>query len=293
MVSGSFTAAGDQPVDVKLKLTIGYDGTDFRGSQRQANARTVQQELERAFEQIGDCRVAVSLAGRTDRGVHAVGQVASCDDIRPEMGETHLVSALNQLLSGDIAVSQVERVHQRFHPRFDATWREYRYRLWVGGKQPLAGRQAWVRRRPLHLEPMVRAADRLVGTHDLASFTGGGEGVPWSARAQAPRGTTRTILHCGVREIAPWWGTVPGTGTGLEIRVVADGFLPQMVRTITGGLVAVGQRDQEPEWFDALLRSTDRRTGPTLAPAHGLILWRVGYGNEVPDPDPDDRQHAG
>jgi len=283
---------GCRPRPVKLKLTIGYDGAGFIGSQRQANARTVQGDLERACEILADRPVAVTLAGRTDRGVHAVGQVAACMDMRPEMTVDRVQSALNRILPDDVGVSHLDRVEAGFHPRFDATWREYRYRLFVGGKQPLAGRQVWVRRRDLDAAAMSVAAASLRGTHDMASFTGGGEGVPWSARSLAKRGTTRKILHCSVRRTEGWWGTTPGSGYGLEIRVVADGFLPQMVRTIVGGLVAVGQGDREPTWFPDLLAMADRRRGPVLAPAHGLILWRVGYGNDVPDPDPNDNKHA-
>jgi tRNA pseudouridine38-40 synthase len=277
---------------VKLKLTIGYDGADFVGSQRQANVRTVQGDLERACEILADQPVAVTLAGRTDRGVHAVGQVAACMDMRPGMKVGRIQSALNRILPDDVGVSHVVRVEDGFHPRFDATWREYRYRLLVGSKQPLAGRQAWVRRQELDASMMSVAASSLCGTHDMASFTGGGEGVPWSKRSQAKRGTTRTISHCSVRRTDGWWGTVPGSGYGLEVRVVADGFLPQMVRTIVGGLVTIGQGDEEPTWFPDLLATADRRRGPVLAPAHGLILWRVGYGNDVPDPDPDDNKHV-
>jgi tRNA pseudouridine38-40 synthase len=277
---------------VKLKLTLGYDGAGFVGSQRQVNARTVQGDLERACEILADQPVAVTLAGRTDRGVHAVGQVAACMDIRPEMPVERVRSALNQILPDDLGVSHLERVEAGFHPRFDATWREYRYRILVGSKQPLAGRQVWVRRRELNAATMSVAAASLQGTHDMASFTGGGEGVPWATRSHAKRGTTRTISLCSVQRIEGWWGTTPGSGDGVEIRVVADGFLPQMVRTIVGGLVSIGQGDEEPRWFPDLLALADRRRGPALAPAHGLILWRVGYGNDVPDPDPNDNKHA-
>jgi len=195
-------------------------------------------------------------------------------------------NALNRLLPDDIAVSEVSRVAAGFHPRYDATWREYRYRIWVGGKQPLLERFAWTRRTALDLETMAAAAARIAGTHDLAAFTGGGEGVPWSDRANAKRGTVRTIHHCGVNEVEGWWGIVPGSGAGIEVRIVADGFLPQLVRAVVGGLVAVGTRERPPEWFSDLLRIGDRRSGPVPAPAHGLILWRVGYGQDVPDPAP-------
>ena len=288
--SGEHPAARSQPVSAVLKITLGYDGTGFWGSQKQASVRTVQQELDCALERLAGCTVATELAGRTDRGVHAVGQVARCADIRPELTEEALRNALNRLTPDDLAISSVSRVEAGFHPRYDATWREYRYRLWVGAKQPLMERFAWTRRSTLNLEAMAAAATRLEGTHDLAAFTGGGEGVPWSPRASTTRGTVRTIQHCRVREVAPWWGILPGSGIGIEVRIVADGFLPQLVRTVTGGLVSVGTREHPPEWFSELLEVADRRSGPVLAPAHGLILWRVGYGNDVPEPDPNGKQ---
>lgn len=288
-----FTAVEHQPVHVVLKLTIGYDGTGFWGSQRQARERSVQQVLEETLAQLAGRDVRSEFSGRTDRGVHAVGQVVCCEDIRPEMAEQDIRKALNRLLPNDVAVSQVGRVGEEFHPRYDAAWREYRYRFWVGGKQPLMDRYCWVRRTALDVERMNQAAGFLVGTHDLAAFTGGGEGVPWSDRAKARRGTIRTISQCSVRDVEPWWGIMPHTGTGLELRIVADGFLPQLVRTVAGALVSVGQGDRDPNWIQELLAAADRRVGPALAPANGLILWRVGYGNEVPDPDPDDTQAVG
>lgn len=286
--SGEPTAAGSQlpPAPAVLKITLGYDGTGFWGSQKQANGRTVQQELERALERLGGQHVASEFAGRTDRGVHAVGQVARSADIRSGMSAEALRNALNRITPDDLAISGVSRVEGGFHPRYDAVWREYRYRLWVGTRQPLMERFAWTRRSALDLGDMAAAAGSLVGTHDLAAFTGGGEGVPWSARSAAKRGTVRTVLHCGVREVGPWWGILPGSGTGIEVRIIADGFLPQLVRTVVGGLAAVGMRERPPEWFAELLEVADRRFGPVLAPAHGLILWRVGYGNDVPEPDP-------
>jgi len=288
--SGERSAAGSRLAPAVLKLTLGYDGTGFWGSQRQAGMRTVQQELEEALERLGGARAATEFAGRTDRGVHAVGQVVRCADFRLEMSETAIQKALNRLTPGDIAISALSRVDPGFHPRYDAKWREYRYRLWVGGKQPLAERFAWRRRSDLDIERMSRAGTLLEGTHDLAAFTGGGEGVPWSNRATAKRGTVRSVYHCGVRAVEPWWGVVPESGIGIEIRIIANGFLPQLVRTVTGALVSVGSREQPLEWITELLEVADRRAGPVLAPAHGLILWRVGYGNDVPDPDPDGKQ---
>jgi len=270
-----------------LRLIVGYDGTEFLGSQRQAHGRTVQQELERTLGLLGGTTVTTEFAGRTDRGVHAVGQVVSCPDIRPRMPEDALLRALNHRLPPDLGVMDVTRTDPGFHPRYDATWREYRYRIWVGRRQPLIARQAWMRRTDLDPAAMAAAAGILVGTCDLASFTGGGEGVPWSERATAPRGTTRTITLSSIRVVDDWWGIAPGSGYGIQYRIVADGFLPQLVRTVVGGLVTIGAGQRPVEWFRQLLDQADRRIGPAVAPASGLILWRVGYGNDVPDPDPD------
>ncbi|CAN5812686.1 tRNA pseudouridine(38-40) synthase TruA [soil metagenome] len=276
-----------------LKLTVGYDGTGFWGSQRQAGVRTVQQELDEALERLGGGKAATEFAGRTDRGVHAVGQVVRGADIRPEMSGAALHKALNRLLPDDLAISALSRVDPGFHPRFDARWREYRYRLWVGGKQPLVERFAWTRRSELDLAQMAWAASLLEGTHDLAAFTGGGEGVPWSDRANARRGTVRRVYHCGVRAVGPWWAVIPESGIGIEIRIIADGFLPQLVRTLAGALVSVGSHERSATWISELLEVADRRVGPVLAPAHGLILWRVGYDSDIPDPGPNGKQIAG
>jgi tRNA pseudouridine38-40 synthase len=275
---------------VAIKIIVGYDGTEFLGSQRQARGRTVQQELETALGRLGGTPATTEFAGRTDRGVHAVGQVVRAADPRPGMPEPALVRAMNALLPDDVALSRVERVPDGFHPRYDARWREYRYRIWVGRPQPLAHRFAWIRQRELDVAAMEAAAARLEGTHDFASFTGGGEGVPWSGRASAPRGTVRTVYQCRVRQVPGWWGTIPDAGWGLELRMVADGFLPQLVRTVAGGLVDIGSGGHLATWFADLLQRADRRHGPVLAPPQGLILWRVGYGSDRPDPDPDGTQ---
>ena len=276
------------------KLTVSYDGSAFYGSQRQPGRRTVQEELEHALALLAGTPVATVFAGRTDRGVHAIGQVAGCAGIRPDMQASALRTALNANLGDDLSIVRAERVAVDFHPRYDATWREYRYRLWIGAPQPLVGNAVWQRRSALDLDAMAEGAARFLGTHDVASFASGGEGVPWSERASRPRGTVRTITHCSVRRVPPWWGIASADDAGgVEVRVVADGFLPRMVRSMVGGLVEIGAGAQSPEWITELLRERDRRLGPSTAPPHGLLLWRVGYGNDVPDPDPDGRQTMG
>lgn len=269
----------------RLKLTVAYDGSRVWGSQRQAGRVTVQSILEEALSRLAEVPVAVDLAGRTDRGVHAAGQVASCVDIRPEMPPEAIRRALEPNLGDAVAVVGVERVGGEFHARYDATWREYRYRIWTGPRSPLIERHAWHRRKPLNVAAIADAAARLVGRHDFASFVAGGEGVPWSERQQRRRGTIRTVRHCAVREVDAWWPSGPLAGQGIEIRVIADGFLPRMVRGFVGALGEIGRGANEPAWIDHLLERADRRVGPQSAPPEGLVLWRIGYGDAVPDPD--------
>jgi tRNA pseudouridine38-40 synthase len=171
-----------------------------------------------------------------------------------------------------------------FHPRFDAVWREYRYWIAPGIVSPILRRYAWLPRADIDAAAIRTGAALLIGTHDLASFAGNGEGVPWSPRAARPRGTTRTVFVSDCREITADFAWVRGRPTTvLEVRVVADGFLPRMVRNIVGALVEVGQGRQNPGWISDLLARRDRRLGSVVAPPQGLLLWRVGFDGDVID----------
>ena len=264
-----------------MKLTISYDGRRFVGSQRQGEQRTVQSELETALASIWKAKADTVFAGRTDRGVHAAGQVVSTSDQRPDLSEWQLRNAINAKLPLDVAVATVERVDGGFHARYDAKWREYRYRLWVGVRQPLVQSLVARRDRAVDFGAMTAAAGRLNGEHDFAAFAGGGEGVPWSERQNAPRGSVRNVFCCEIRKLEPWWGAVAGTGELIEIRIVADGFLPRMVRNIAGTLIEVGSGERSPDWIAQLLAARDRRMAGKTAPAHGLTLWRVGYEHDA------------
>lgn len=272
-----------------LKLTVAYDGTDFVGSQRQKNGRSVQEDLEGALSRLFGQTTIVELAGRTDSGVHAVGQVASVPDLRPNMSDARMIEAINANLADDLAVVCCERKEDSFHARYDAIWREYRYRIWWGVRQPLLRERAWQRWPALDLEAMAEGAAHLTGEVDLASFAGNGMGAG-KPPALGRRGTVRNIMHCSVYPVDAWWGTAPSEGHGAEIRVIADGFLPQVVRTVAGALAEVGRKKRPPEWISELIEVADRRQGPQTAPPQGLMLWRVGYGNDVPDPDPVDER---
>lgn len=276
-----------------LKLTLAYDGSGFRGSQRQLNGRSVQEDLENALFRLNGREMKVDLAGRTDSGVHAVGQVASLQDARPEMSEERLVRAINAHLPEDLAVLECVRRESTFHARFDATWREYRYRIWWGAPQPLPRNQVWLRTAALDTEAMAEGAEALQGPVDLSSFAGLGAGVPGAKIRSGERGTVRTIHYCTVRGIEPWWGIAPGVGSGVEIRIVADGFLPHSVRTIASALVEVGSGRRSTGWVGELIKLADRRYGPQTAPPHGLVLWRVGYGHDVPGPRSNGEQTTG
>ena len=268
-----------------LKLTVAYDGTNFVGSQTQNNGRTVQEDLENALSGLFRQNCRAELAGRTDSGVHAIGQVASVADLRPDMSPARLIEAINAYLADDLAVVSCERESEGFHARHHAVWREYRYRIWWGVRQPLHRQHVWQRWHALDLEAMAEGAAHLTGEVNLASFAGYGVGVTGTP-APGRRGTVRNIMHCSVHPTQPWWGTAPALGQGAEIRIIADGFLPQAVRTVAGALAEVGRKKRPPAWISELIAAADRRMGPQTAPPHGLMLWRVGYGNDVPDPDP-------
>lgn len=270
-----------------LKLTIAYDGTNFVGSQKQKNCRSVQEDLEGVLSGLFGRDTIVVLAGRTDSGVHAVGQIASVQDMRPEMSDARLIDAINAHLADDLAVVSCVRESEHFHAQFDAVWREYRYRIWWGVRQPLLRQQVWQRWPALDLEAMAEGAAHLTGEVDLASFAGNGMGVPGSP-SPGRRGTVRNIMHCSVYPVQAWWGTAPANGQGAEIRIIADGFLPQVVRSVAGALADVGRLKRPPAWIGELVQVADRQQGPQTAPPQGLMLWRVGYGNDVFDPDPVD-----
>ena len=243
------------------RVTLAYDGTDFLGwqLQRPGAGRTVQGTLEQALGRLAHGeRVAVSSAGRTDTGVHALGQVAAFDLPRDiEAGE--LQRALNGLLPADVRVLDVAPAPPGFHPRKSAVSKLYRYEL-DGGEIQLPQRRCFAGFAPGSLDAdAVRAAAALyVGRHDFASLASAGSHA---------RTTVRTV----VRSEATF------EGTGLVYEAEADGFLRKMVRSMVGGLIAVGRGAVHPEDLARALAARDRRAWPPPAPACGLTLVRVSY----------------
>jgi tRNA pseudouridine38-40 synthase len=272
-----------------LKLSIQYDGTGFSGSQLQPNGRTVQGELETALERLAGRPVRVALAGRTDAGVHAWRQVAGLDfPEKPGLDSPDAVlSALNGVLPHDVAVTRAEAAPEGFHPRFSASRRAYRYLLWHSpSPSPLLGRYSLHVRGRLDTEGMSRAAALFQGEHDFAAFAGSGMGVPGQKQEES---TVRTVHIARMHRLdtaASFWAwdapqpsdvTADGEGRMWAIDLVANAFLPQMIRTIVGTLLEVGRGKRTVESISELIDSRDRRKAGETARPHGLCLLWVEY----------------
>jgi tRNA pseudouridine38-40 synthase len=272
-----------------LKLSIQYDGTGFSGSQLQPNGRTVQGELEAALERLAGTPVRVALAGRTDAGVHAWRQVVGFDfPEKPGLDSPRaLRSALNGVLPHDVAVNGAEIAPEGFHPRFSAKRRAYRYLLWHSPSPgPLLARYSLHVRGSLYTEAMSRAAALLEGEHDFAAFAGSGMGVPGGEGDEGPS-TVRTVYLARMHRLDPtaniWAWDAPvasgpaGEGALWAIDLVANAFLPQMIRTIVGTLLEVGRGKRTVESIIELIESRDRRNAGETARPHGLCLLWVEY----------------
>jgi tRNA pseudouridine38-40 synthase len=275
-----------------LKLRIQYDGTDFLGSQLQKRGRTVQGELETALLRLAGQPIRVALAGRTDSGVHAWGQVATFDfPDKPRINTPAVLArALNANLPDDLAVLDAELAPEAFHARFSARKRAYRYLfLNAPAPLPLLRRYALHIPQPLNTEAMAEAATHLIGTNDLAAFAGSGLGHPDKDHPDKPS-TIRTIHHAHLHQLDPnadpnadpWHYRTPehsalSTSPLWAIDLVANAFLPQMVRTIVGTLIEVGLQKRTVESIDDLIRSRDRRNAGQTAKPHGLCLLWVEY----------------
>jgi tRNA pseudouridine38-40 synthase len=254
-----------------LRLTIAYDGTDFHGWQVQPRQRTVQGEIEAAIQRITREPVRVIGSGRTDAGVHALGQVASvATDSR--LPPHNFQRAVNSELPDDVVLLDVAEAPPGFHANGDCVSKRYRYQI-DSGPVPnvFLRRTSWYHRRPLDEDAMHRAAQALLGTHDFRSYESTGSERP---------DTVRTVLDISVTSC------VERCGPAIHIEVEADGFLYNMVRAIVGTLVQVGRGRMPVEWPGEVLASRDRRRAGPTAPPQGLFLLRANYPPAILEYEP-------
>jgi tRNA pseudouridine38-40 synthase len=245
-----------------LKLTIAYDGGAYAGWQIQPDKPTVQGALEAALHQITQQVVRVSAAGRTDAGVHALGQVVGlATGTRLSNDELH--RALNAVLPGDIVVVSLQDAPEQFHATYDAVAKHYRYQIHNSQTRSIFDRHyAWHYPQPLDAAAMHRAAQALVGRHDFSSFETAG-----SERADSIRTIHELAVRRGTEQMAE----------RVTVDVRGDGFLYNMVRTIVGTLVAVGAGERGIDWPAEVLAARDRRRAGQTAPPRGLFLVSVAY----------------
>jgi tRNA pseudouridine38-40 synthase len=250
-----------------FKAIVAYDGTDYVGWQRQPTGPSIQGLLEDALREFDGTDVAVAGAGRTDAGVHALGQVASFSVERPIDAPT-LVRALNHKLPPDIRVRDAREVPTRFHARFDANRKTYRYRIWNGGVlSPFQRRYAWHLPGPLDVNAMNAAARLITGTHDFAAFQGQGSDTST---------TTRTVFQSKIQS------KIQNPHSKILLyEISGNGFLRHMVRAIVGTLVEIGRERREPSWMNDVIGSCDRAQAGQTAPPHGLFLVSVGYADAL------------
>ncbi|MDE2127565.1 MAG: tRNA pseudouridine(38-40) synthase TruA [Armatimonadetes bacterium] len=243
----------------QYRAVICYDGTEFHGFQWQQGCRTVQQTLEEAIQQRGALIGRVNAAGRTDAGVHALGQVVSFT-AELSVPVCRISAALNGVLPADVAVSRAEEACDGFHARFSASARVYWYLISAGGADgPLMRRHTAVVRKALDVQAMNMAAQTLIGEHDFRAF---------AAETEPDASTCRRVMRCWVRR---WRGLI-------LVQVEANAFLRGMARTLTGTLIEVGAGKRTVQNVAGLLDGGQRGDAGPTAPAQGLYLYRVRYG---------------
>ena len=242
---------------------LAYDGTNYHGFQRQKHLPTIQAAVETAISKITRQTVTIIGAGRTDTGVHAVGQVIAFD-VDWKHADTALLLAINSQLPADIALQQIWQ-QDGFHPRYDALSRQYGYSvICLTIRNPLLNRQAWqIFGEPLDIDLMQLAAEQLIGKHDFGAF-----GTP------PQTGSTNTV-----REIylSQWVKVSSDYGERYTYRVRATAFLYHMVRRIVGTLVQVGRKRLSLDEFSAIVASRDLQQAKLLAPPQGLVFEAVRY----------------
>ncbi len=251
---------------------LAYDGSRYGGWQIQPNSISIQQKLEDALRAIEGVRVKTVASGRTDAGVHAMGQVASFSLEQWRAPADRLVPAINRRLPEDIIVRSCKDTIPGFHALRDAVRKRYRYTILASPvSDPLRRHLQWHLPIPLQPHRMQEACRFLIGEKDFASFQ----------KLGSPRRSTVRIVHDLTLQVLP-----APDGKRLDIEIEANGFLYNMVRNIVGALVAIGTGRFQPEWMEQALHRRDRGAPAMTAPAHGLCLLQVDYPPEVFLADP-------
>jgi tRNA pseudouridine38-40 synthase len=241
-----------------IRLVLEYDGSRYAGWQRQPDQPTIQEAIETALFQLTQETVSVTGAGRTDSGVHALGQVASFR-IDRQWTPREWLRGLNARLPDDIAVRTAATVSDDFHARYAASGKLYEYRILNRGERPALDRAyVWHVHKPLDLAAMQEAATYLVGSHDFSSFEG--------------TLTDNEDPVCDLRQLS-----LSSQGDVVRTEAYANRFLKHMVRAIVGTLVEVGHGKRTPSALRTVLAAKDRRAAGRTAPPHGLFLVRVDY----------------
>ncbi len=242
----------------RIRFVVAYEGGAYAGWQRQPNALTVQEVIERAFAEMTGHEVRLRGAGRTDAGVHGMAQVFSIDNFSRH-GPEALLRGMNAILPNDVVLRKAALAAPDFDPRREAVGKHYRYTIHSDEVAPLFHRRLrWHLRMPLDFELMDSEAQVLVGEHDFSAFRGADCG------AKSP---VRRIDYLSIQ----------GQGTCMHVHVLGQSFLKHMVRNIVGSLVELGRGFRQPGWLAEVLASLDRNQAGPTAPAKGLCLMRVFY----------------
>lgn len=248
-------------------VTLQYDGARYNGWQKQGNTDdTVQGRLETMLSKLFEQEIEINGSGRTDAGVHAVGQVANFK-VNTVYGPGKIMELMNQYLPKDIVVTDAKVVDGRFHARLNAKRKTYVYRIGTGYARTVFGRQyVWFYPKELDIEQMRKAAEQLLGEHDFTSFCG---------NKHRKKSNVRRIDSICIEEKDNKIGE--SEFPELVISVTGNGFLQNMVRIIVGTLVEVGEGIKEPKDIKRIIDAQEREQAGMMAPAHGLTLWNVEY----------------
>lgn len=239
------------------RLDVAYDGSGFRGYAKQDGHRTVQSELDGAIGTVLGAKVSTSVAGRTDAGVHARGQVVSFEH-QDDVDHRRLQRSLNGLVGPEIAVNAVVTEIDQFNARFSATWRRYRYLIDTRPTlDPLTRHIAWHVDRPLDIDAMRSVAEVYVGQHDFTSF----------CRTVEGKSNVRRVEESVLEEREGF----------VEYWIKANAFCHQMVRSLVGFMYDVGRGYSDGQTASQVIAAKDRSEVASVAPPHGLTLWEVGY----------------